>query len=110
MIVITENANQEIGRLIESGENADAAGLRLFVKGGGCSGLSYGMDFVAAPEDSDKIVDLENGYKLFVDKKSYMFLNGVTVDFKESLMGRGFVFENPNATGGCGCGTSFSVD
>ncbi len=109
MIEITPTANEEITRLIESGEKGEATGMRLFVKGGGCAGLSYGMDFVEEPEETDKIVDLEGQYKLFIDKKSYLFLNGVVVDFKESLMGRGFTFENPNATGGCGCGTSFSV-
>ena len=71
--------------------------------------MSYGMDVVENADEKDRVFEVE-GARVFVDPKSWLFLNGTTVDFKESLMGRGFVFENPNANGACGCGTSFSVE
>ncbi|MFQ5653931.1 MAG: HesB/IscA family protein [Planctomycetota bacterium] len=108
MIEVTESAASEIQRLIEEQNRGEGAGLRLYVQGGGCAGMSYGMDFEEEPKENDKVFEIE-GVRIFVDPKSYLFLNGVTMDFKESLMGRGFVFENPNASGSCGCGTSFSV-
>ena len=112
MIQVTESAGREIARLIESEhpgeEAADTCGLRLMVKGGGCSGMLYDMKIVEGAEEKDKVFEVE-GVRVIVDPKSYLFLSGVVVDFKESLMGRGFVFENPNASNSCGCGTSFSV-
>ena len=108
MIEITTSAGQEIARLIDLEKPGESGGLRLFVKGGGCSGMLYDMKIVESPEEKDKIFEVDN-VRVFVDPKSYLFLNGTTVDFKESLMGRGFVFENPNASNSCGCGTSFSV-
>ena len=108
MIDVTETAEAEIKRPIESHDLPEKGGLRLFVKGGGCSGMSYGMEVVDGPTGKDKIFDVQ-GVQVYIDPKSYLFLSGITMDFKESLMGRGFVFENPNAKGSCGCGTSFSV-
>ena len=108
MIDVTETAGAEIKRLIEDQDVPEKGGLRLFVKGGGCSGMSYGMEVVDGPTEKDKIFDVQ-GVQVYIDPKSYLFLNGITMDFKESLMGRGFVFENPNASNTCGCGTSFSV-
>ncbi len=108
MIEITEAAGKEIQRLITEQDIPEGGGLRLFVKGGGCSGMSYGMDVVQAPDEKDKVFEV-HGVRIFVDPKSYMFLNGVVMNYSESLMGRGFVFENPNAKGTCGCGTSFTV-
>ncbi len=108
MITITESASKELKRIISEQEESEGSALRLFVQGGGCSGLSYGMGFEAEPKSSDRVFESE-GVTVYMDPKSYLFLKGITMDFKESLMGRGFVFENPNATGGCGCGTSFSV-
>ena len=70
--------------------------------------MSYGMKFEEAPKENDRIFD-SSGVSILMDPKSYLFLKGLKMDFKESLMGRGFVFENPNASGSCGCGTSFSV-
>ena len=81
-------------------------GLRLGVLGGGCSGLSYQFKFDARPRPTDKVFEYE-GVKVFVDPKSYIFLHGLTLDYKESLLQSGFVFENPNAKKTCGCGTSF---
>ena len=108
MIRVTESAGHEIARLIDAEPSGESGGLRLFVKGGGCSGMLYDMKIVEGPEEKDKVFEV-GGVRVFVDPKSYLFLNGTIVDFKESLMGRGFVFENPNASNSCGCGTSFSV-
>ena len=109
MIHVTEAAGKEILRLTSEKEVGNEGGLRLFVQGGGCAGMSYGMDVVGQAGDKDRVFEVE-GARVFVDPKSWLFVNGTTVDFKESLMGRGFVFENPNADGACGCGTSFSVE
>ncbi|MGE3166643.1 MAG: HesB/IscA family protein [Planctomycetota bacterium] len=109
MITVTPAATQEIQRLIANTPEPTATSLRLFVQGGGCAGMTYKMDFTTESKAGDRVFDLAQGVRLLVDPKSYLFLNGITMDFKESLMGRGFVFENPNATGACGCGTSFSV-
>ena len=81
--------------------------LRLGVLGGGCSGLSYQFKFDTKPRPTDKVYDFD-GVQIFVDPKSIRYLNGMTLDYKESLMQSGFVFENPNAQKNCGCGTSFS--
>jgi iron-sulfur cluster assembly protein len=83
-------------------------GLRLGVLGGGCSGLSYQFKFDTKPRPTDKVYDFD-GVQIFVDPKSIRYLNGMTLDYKESLMQSGFVFENPNAKKNCGCGTSFSA-
>ena len=82
--------------------------LRVGVKGGGCSGLTYMLDLVAGPQDGDKLLE-EHGLKLYVDRKSYIFLAGTTLEYSGGLNGKGFVFNNPNAKTTCGCGTSFSV-
>jgi iron-sulfur cluster assembly protein len=82
-------------------------GLRLGVLGGGCSGLSYQFKYEMKPRERDRIFDFD-GVRIFIDPKSLIYLRGLTLDYKESLMQSGFVFENPNATKSCGCGTSFS--
>jgi iron-sulfur cluster assembly protein len=82
--------------------------LRVGVKGGGCSGLTYMLDLVDEPKEDDKIIE-EHGLKLFVDRKSYVFLAGTTLEYSGGLNGKGFVFNNPNAKTTCGCGTSFGV-
>lgn len=83
-------------------------GLRLGVLGGGCSGLSYQFKFDAKPRPNDHVFEFE-GVKIFIDPKSMLFLNGMTLDWKDSLLQSGFVFENPNAKKSCGCGTSFAA-
>lgn len=85
-----------------------AGGLRLGVLGGGCSGLSYQFKFDTRPRPTDHIFDF-SGVQVFVDPKSMVFLDGMTLDYKESIMQSGFAFENPHATKSCGCGTSFSA-
>lgn len=85
----------------------EGGGLRLGVLGGGCSGLSYQFKFDAKPRPKDHVFEFD-GVKIFVDPKSILYLHGMTLDYKESLMQSGFEFENPNAKKSCGCGTSFS--
>jgi iron-sulfur cluster assembly protein len=82
--------------------------LRLGVRGGGCSGLSYFIDFAEAPDAKDKVFDFD-GVKVAVDRKSYLFVNGTEIDFQKGLMKTGFVFNNPLAAGTCSCGESFTV-
>jgi iron-sulfur cluster assembly protein len=90
-------------------EGKPDADLRVGVKGGGCSGLTYILEIVEDdPSDTDKVIE-ENGVKLYVDKKSYVFLAGTVLEYSGGLNGKGFVFNNPNAKTTCGCGTSFSV-
>ena len=86
----------------------DKTSLRVGVKGGGCSGLTYMLDLVSEPMEDDKVIE-EHGLKLFVDRKSYVFLAGTILEYSGGLNGKGFVFNNPNAKTTCGCGTSFSV-
>ena len=83
-------------------------GLRLGVLGGGCSGLSYQFKFDTKERATDQVFDYD-GVKIFVDPKSLLYLNGMVLDYQESLMQSGFVFDNPNAKKACGCGTSFSA-
>ena len=109
-ISLTEKAAGEIKSIIkEQGLDNDKTRLRVGVKGGGCSGFSYMLDLTEeAKGDSDEELD-SNGVKILVDMKSYLYLNGVEIDFKDEVMGRGFVFKNPNATSTCGCGSSFTA-
>lgn len=108
MISITERAAKEIQRLMREQSIPDTGGLKVSVAGGGCAGLSYNLDFETAPEDNEKVFE-SGGIKLFVDLKSYLYLQGTALDYSDGLNGRGFNFSNPNAAKTCGCGTSFSV-
>jgi iron-sulfur cluster assembly protein len=83
-------------------------GLRLGVKGGGCSGMSYSVGFDTKPRERDNIFEFD-GVRVFVDPKSFVYLKGMKLDYEETLMRQGFNFINPNSTKSCGCGTSFSV-
>jgi iron-sulfur cluster assembly protein len=94
--------------LAKEGIAPDEGGLRLGVKGGGCSGLSYAIAFDTHPRERDRIFTFD-GVRVFVDPKSFVYLNGMTLDYEETLMRQGFNFINPNSTRSCGCGTSFSV-
>jgi iron-sulfur cluster assembly protein len=89
-------------------EGVSGGGLRLGVLGGGCSGLSYQFKYDAKPRANDNVFEFD-GVQVFVDPKSMVFLEGMTLDYKESLMYSGFAFENPHAKKSCGCGTSFSA-
>jgi iron-sulfur cluster assembly protein len=107
IIEVTEKALAQIHEIYQA-EKVDAnVGLRLGVVGGGCSGLSYSIDFDAQKE-KDNVIELGE-IKILIDPKSSIYLKGVTLDFKDGLTGKGFVFSNPNATNTCGCGESFSV-
>jgi iron-sulfur cluster assembly protein len=108
-IHLTETAAREIQNIIEQQElDGEAIRLRVGVKGGGCSGFSYLLDLTEQQRDNDETFQ-ENGINIVCDPKSYLYLNGTTIDFKDEVMGRGFVFNNPNATSSCGCGSSFSA-
>ena len=106
-IEITDRAVNEIKRLRHK-EGVDAGGLRVGVKGGGCSGLSYNLAFESTARRGDKVFERED-VQLFCDLKSYIYLNNTVLDFDDGLMGKGFIFMNPNAKNTCGCGDSFSV-
>ena len=107
MISVSPSAANEMRRLLEAQEHP-AWGLRVGVKGGGCSGLSYSMQFEEKPQEHDKVFEME-GVKVFCDPKSYLYLNGLTLDYTTDLIGGGFKFINPNATRTCSCGSSFSA-
>lgn len=108
-VILTEIAAREVKTIIEQqGLDADKVRLRVGVKGGGCSGFSYLLDLTETQKETDEVFE-QHGVKIIIDPKSLLYLGGVTVDFKDEIMGRGFVFNNPNATSSCGCGSSFSV-
>jgi iron-sulfur cluster assembly accessory protein len=107
MLTLTDSAQKAVDRFINTNETP-VAGLRISVTSGGCSGLQYSMALEAAAQDEDVI--LECGMvQVFVDPLSAPYLNGVTVDFLDSMDGSGFKFENPNAQNSCGCGSSFTA-
>lgn len=108
MITLTPSATQEVKRLVEK-EQKPNLGLRVGVKGGGCSGMTYVLAIEeAAPQQYDTVFE-QDGIKVLIDAKSHLYLDGTTIDFKNSLMGGGFEFQNPLAKKSCGCGTSFTV-
>ena len=107
-IGLTEKAAIEVGRLKEEKNIPLEHGLRVAVKGGGCSGLSYTLGFDAEPGEKDSVIESQ-GVKIFVDQKSLFYLSGTVLDFSDGLNGRGFVFNNPQAARTCGCGSSFGV-
>jgi iron-sulfur cluster assembly protein len=107
LVTITERAQQEVREIFEREQRGADVGLRLCVIGGGCSGLSYEMKF-DDPGADDAVIRYQ-GFSLLLDPKSAIYLKGITLDFQDGLMGKGFVFVNPNATNTCGCGESFSV-
>ncbi len=111
-VVLTEKAASELKDLmakeIEAERLPSEAALRVMVVGGGCSGFSYKMGFDTKIKEDDVVTEID-GIKVIVDSKSGLYLDGTQIDFHDGLMGRGFVFNNPTATGTCGCGSSFSV-
>ncbi len=107
-IQVTEQALERIRKaMAKEGISAEQGGLRLGVQGGGCSGLTYNIRFDSQPRERDRIF-VYGDVRIFVDPKSFIYLNGMTLDYQETLMQQGFVFKNPNATKSCGCGSSFS--
>ncbi len=107
-IALTETAAKEIKNIIKDQGLSEQAALRVGVKGGGCSGFSYVLDLTEDASETDEVME-SHGIKVLADRKSYLYLNGTEIDFKDEVMGRGFVFKNPNATHTCGCGSSFSA-
>ena len=110
MITLSETAAKEIKSIItDQGLTESETRLRVGVKGGGCSGFTYMLDLTEEPKaEMDEEIE-SNGVTILCDMKSYLYLNGVEIDFKDEVMGRGFVFKNPNATSSCGCGSSFQA-
>jgi iron-sulfur cluster assembly protein len=107
MILVSDSAAQQIQNLVKQ-EAKEGAFLRVQVRQGGCSGLSYKLDFQTEVKEGDHVFE-NKGVKLVVDAKSYMFIAGLTLDFSGGLNGTGFSFTNPNAKKTCGCGSSFAV-
>jgi len=108
-IQLSETAAREIKTIIQQQElDAEKVRLRVGVKGGGCSGFSYVLDLTESERDTDEISE-QHGVRIICDPKSLIYLDNTTIDFKDEIMGRGFVFNNPNATSSCGCGSSFSA-
>ncbi len=107
IVTITEKALTHIREIVKNENKTIDAGVRLGVVGGGCSGLSYKIEF-SEKKEKDNILDFGD-VKVFIDPKSSIYLKGVELDFKDGLNGKGFVFINPNASNTCGCGESFSV-
>lgn len=107
-IKVSEKAAKQVRTIMEENQVPENFGLRVGVKGGGCSGLTYTLGFDGEAREGDTIIE-ENGVKLFVDGKSLFYLMGTVLDFSNGLNGKGFVFNNPNAAKTCGCGESFSV-
>jgi iron-sulfur cluster assembly protein len=108
-VVLTATAAREVKTIIQQQElDAEKVCLRIGVKGGGCSGFSYILDLTETKKDTDEVFE-QHGVRIICDPKSLLYLAGVTVDFKDEIMGRGFVFQNPNASSTCGCGSSFSA-
>lgn len=108
-IVITPAAATEVKRFMETEQVSPAqGGLRVSVQPGGCSGFKYGLLIEDASADDDLVVEM-GGFKVFIDPFSAQYIGGVVIDYVTSLQGSGFTFKNPNATGGCGCGSSFSA-
>lgn len=107
MVQVSENAQKRVSQLMQE-QGLDNGFVRVGVESGGCSGLSYKLDFDTQLKDDDHVFE-DNGVKLVVNKKSLLYLMGTTLDYSGGLNGKGFVFSNPNASRTCGCGESFSL-
>lgn len=108
MITVTDKAKNRISELIQESAYTNDYFLRVGVESGGCSGLSYKLDFDNAVKEGDEVID-HNGVRVVTDKRSVLYLFGTELDFTDGLNGKGFTFNNPNASRTCSCGESFSV-
>ncbi len=109
MVVLTADAAVEVRKFMEAeGLTPETGGLRVSVMPGGCSGFKYGLVIEDAHAEDDTVIELQ-GIKMFVDPFSSQYLSGTTIDYVTSMQGSGFTFKNPQSTGGCGCGSSFSA-
>jgi iron-sulfur cluster assembly protein len=107
-VKVTPKAEKEIKRIMAENNVPENFGLRVGVKGGGCSGMTYSLGFDEAAKEGDTVIET-NAVKLLIDGKSLFYLMGMELDFSDGLNGKGFIFNNPNATKTCGCGESFGV-
>ena len=107
MIAISDSAKERLLYLLDK-KGEENSYVRVGVESGGCSGLSYKLDFDNAKKDDDELIE-DNGISLLINKKSFLYLVGTTLEFSDGLNGKGFVFKNPNASRTCGCGESFSL-
>ena len=108
-VTVSEAATAEVQKFMEmEGVPVEKGGLRVSVQPGGCSGFKYGLLIEDQAAEDDLVIDM-SAFRLFVDPFSAQYLSGVTIDYVSSMQGSGFTFKNPNATGGCGCGSSFSA-
>jgi iron-sulfur cluster assembly accessory protein len=108
-LVLTDRAVEEVQKFMTAEQvPSESAGLRVSVLPGGCSGFKYSLNIEEHSLEDDVVFEI-NGVRVFVDGFSMQYLNGVTVDYVSSMQGSGFTFHNPNASGGCGCGSSFTV-
>ena len=107
-MTLTDTAAEKVRDFIEDLKATENAGLRVAVLPGGCSGFQYGLNIEEKSEPDDEIFDIE-GIKIFIDPFSSQYLDGVEIDYTTNMMGQGFTFKNPSATGGCGCGSSFTA-
>jgi iron-sulfur cluster assembly protein len=108
MVTLTTTAVSKVQDFIREHGSGQTSGLRVAVLPGGCSGFQYGLNVEEAPEGDDEVLE-QHGIKIFVDPFSAQYLEGVEIDYVTSMMGSGFSFRNPNASGGCGCGSSFTA-
>ena len=108
MITVTDSAKEHALHLIKEENRPDGTFIRVGVDGGGCSGLSYKLEFDSELKDEDQVFE-DKGIKIATDKKSFLYLVGTELDYTGGINGKGFVFNNPNASRTCGCGESFSV-
>ncbi len=108
MIKVTDSAREQVARLIREDQHPENAFVRVGVDGGGCSGLMYKLVFDTTMQEGDQVFE-DNGVKVVVDRKSFLYLVGTELEYSGGLNGKGFVFKNPNASRTCGCGESFSI-
>ena len=108
MVQISENAGKLISKMTAR-HGLAGGGLRIGIKAGGCSGLSYTFAWEPAAREGDHVFEGPEGSRVFIDPKSFRFIDGTTLDYDTSLVSKGFIFNNPHAKSSCGCGTSFSI-
>jgi iron-sulfur cluster assembly protein len=108
MIKVAESAKEQVAHLLQTENHPEGAFVRVGVEGGGCSGLMYQLTFDSEMKEGDQVFE-DNGVKVVVDRKSFLYLVGTELEYTGGLNGKGFVFKNPNASRTCGCGESFSI-
>lgn len=109
LLTLSPEAISKVQDFLDEHGSSPDSGLRVAVLPGGCSGFQYGLNIEDKPEDDDEVFDHSGGVRVFVDPFSAQYLEGVRIDYVTGMMGSGFTFQNPNASGGCGCGSSFTV-